>query len=293
MKFMNDVQLIDGFLLLYFFQLEENLNNNQNDLNSIKFQSEESNTDEFLKLFFKKYIEKNKSINDCSFSEVSFFFNNQKKSFPTQKLSRFIIDQVFLPEDITEKLKIEISKNKNSVYTNPDLYLKIKNGNNIYYESIELKSTKNNHIPGSSVQQVSPFEWVIFIKRDKKPKITTGYYINSITNKLPFPDRSPRPQIGFDNLVDNNNENRVINNNSLILKSDDYKTLKKIELINDWQEFLTNEWMEVIISENVKKNEKWFNNTLRKFSVKLIEHFIKSSVQEKNTLINKLKSLIK
>ncbi|MDA9284816.1 hypothetical protein N9P86_01605 [Flavobacteriaceae bacterium] len=293
MKSTNDVRSIDGFLLLYFYQLEENLNNNNYDLNSIKFQSEESNTDEFLKVFFKKYIEKNKSIKNCDFSEVSFVINDFKKSFETKNLFRFIITEVFLPEDLTKKQKINISKNKSSVYTNPDLYLKIKNGDDTYYESVELKSTKNNHIPGSSIQQVLPFEWVIFIKRDKKPKVTTGYYINTITNKLPFPDRSPRPQIGFKNLEINNTQNRVILNNSLVLKSDNFNNIKKLELINDWQEFLTNEWMEIIKSDNPKRNEKWFNNSLRKFSVKLIDHIDNSSEEEKINLINKLKKLIK
>ncbi len=287
-----DVNSIDGFLLLYFYELEKDINSNNYNLSEIKFQSEESNTDEFLKLFIKKYIQENNSIDNCNLSEVSFVINNDKKSFKTKDLFDFTIDKVFLPEELTEDQKNDISRNKKSIYTNPDLYLKIKNGKDIFFKSIELKSTKNNNIPGSSVQQVSPFEWVIFIKRDKTPKVSTGYYINTITNKLPFPDRSPRPQIGFKNLENNNNQNREIINNSLVLKSDTTSNLEKLELIGDWQNFLTNEWIKVITSDNTKKNEKWFNNTLRRFSIKLITFYENLSETEKSKLVNKISNQI-
>ena len=45
---------LNDFLFVYFFQLETELNTDYNGLDSIKFHSEEANTDEEVKLFFKK-----------------------------------------------------------------------------------------------------------------------------------------------------------------------------------------------------------------------------------------------
>jgi len=78
-------------------------------------------------------------------------------------LKTFEIKKVYLPNELGKELKKQISASKSSVYTSPDLYLEIHDGQDVYYQSLELKSTKNNKIPGSSVQQVSPFEWVISI----------------------------------------------------------------------------------------------------------------------------------
>ena len=89
-------------------------------------------------------------------------------SINIEDLKRYKISNVFLPEHLNTEQKKEISTLKKSVYTSPDLYLEITDGINIYFESVELKSTKDNNIPGSSVQQISPFEWVIFIKRDNE-----------------------------------------------------------------------------------------------------------------------------
>ena len=50
------------------------------------------------------------------------------------------------------------------------------------------------------MQQINPYEWVIFIKQGKPIEITTGFYLNSITEKVQFPDRSPRPQVSFNTL---------------------------------------------------------------------------------------------
>lgn len=53
---------LNSFLHLYFYILENKINSTQNELNSIKFQSEEANTDEFVKRYFKEYILKNPTI---------------------------------------------------------------------------------------------------------------------------------------------------------------------------------------------------------------------------------------
>lgn len=174
------------------------------------------------------------------------------------------------------------------------MYLEITDGTNIYFESVELKSTKDNNIPGSSVQQVSPFEWVIFVKRDsEKVLVTTGFYINSITEKLPFPDRSPRPQIGFKTLLDWNKKYRKVENDLLTIESSVEINNDKIKLLTDWQDYLASEWLEIIKSEESRNNEKWFNNAIRKFALKFLEYSEKLTKSEKEKLKNNLTKLIK
>lgn len=199
-----------------------------------------------------------------------------------------------MPEHLNAEQKKGITASKKSVYTNPDLYLEITDGINIYFESVELKSTKDNNIPGSSVQQVSPFEWVIFVKRDnEKVLVTTGFYINSITEKLPFPDRSPRPQIGFKTLLDWNKKYRKVENEVLTIENITEINNDKIKLLIDWQDYLASEWLEIIKSEQGRNSEKWFNNAIRKFALKFLEYSETLTESQKENLKNTLTELIK
>lgn len=195
--------LLNSFLIVYFYKIENELNNTKNGLETIKFQSEEANTDEFLKKYFQDFLSKHNDVKDVKLKKLAVKIDSEEHIIEIEKLKSYKITNVLLPEHLSSQQKKEITASKKSVYTSPDLYLEITDGTNVYFESVELKSTKDNNIPGSSVQQVSPFEWVIFVKRDnEKVLVTTGFYINSITKKLPFPDRSPRPQIGFKTLLD-------------------------------------------------------------------------------------------
>lgn len=294
MKSNIEVNPLNLFLIAYFYILEKDLNSRENLLAKIKFQSEESNTDEYLKRYFQKYLlTKNKLVN-TDFEELSLVIDDKVFNIKIKELQSFKISSVFLPEQLTDKQKKRIAASKKSIYTNPDLFLKISNGTNTFFESLELKSTKGNNIPGSSVQQVSPFEWVVFVKRGAKDvSVATGYYINSITEKLPFPDRSPRPQISFKTLQSWNNTYRKMEQNKLIVESTTSLNQTKIKLLNDWQDYLASEWLAIIKSDSVKSNEKWFNNALRKFALKFLEHTDNLSKIEINELKRKLNSLIK
>lgn len=199
-----------------------------------------------------------------------------------------------MPEHLNTEQKKKIAASKKSVYTSPDLYLEITDGASIYFESVELKSTKDNNIPGSSVQQVLPFEWVIFVKRDnEKVLVTTGFYINSITEKLPFPDRSPRPQIGFKTLLDWNKKYRKVENEVLKIENITEINNEKIKLLIDWQDYLASDWLEIIKSKEVKNNDKWFNNAIRKFALKFLEYNENLSSLERENLKKNLTNLIK
>ena len=213
---------IQLFLAVYFYLLENELNSSKNELSEVKFQSEEANTDEHLKKYFKKYILEHNDISKTELKSILIKNDTKSNTIDIGKLVNYKIINVFLPEELSKEQKAEITRLKESVYTNPDLFLEISDGENTYFESLELKSTKNIKIPGSSVQQVLPFEWVIFVKRNEDSvTISTGYYINSITEKLPFPDRSPRPQIGFKTLTEWNIANRIIQENTLVIQITD------------------------------------------------------------------------
>jgi hypothetical protein len=292
--FTNTQSELNAFLLIYFLELEIFTNSNTDELKEIKFQSEEANTDEFIKKHFKNLILSRSNISNTAIKKVSISSSKERQEIEVKDLFKFKITAVYIPEELSAEQKSNIAKSKKSVYTNPDLLLKIEDGVNIYFESLELKSTKNNNIPGSSVQQVSPLEWVIFVKRgEKKIEISTGHYINSITEKLPFPDRSPRPQIGFNTLLEWNEKNRVLQDGILTIVDNPEITLQKIKLLQDWQDFLATEWLAIIKSEDAKNNEKWFNNTLRKFAIKFLEYTNDLSREEKKQLLDKLNALIK
>jgi len=149
---------LNYFLSQYFYELEIILNTKAKELSSVKFQSEESNTDEYLKNFVKEIILQNSTIKDKQITTLSLAYGTKLKSLKVKEFNQFHITKVFLPSELTIDLKNKIGVAKSSVYTNPDLLLEIKGYEQIFYQSVELKSTKNNKIPGSSVQQVNPYE---------------------------------------------------------------------------------------------------------------------------------------
>lgn len=292
---MNTTQnLLNSFLIVYFYKIENELNTTKNGLETIKFQSEEANTDEHLKKYFQDFLLKHNDLSDVKIKKLSVKIDSEEHTIHIENLQSYKIINVLLPEQLSVEQKKSITESKKSVYTSPDLYLKITDGTNIYFESVELKSTKDNNIPGSSVQQVSPFEWVIFVKRDnEKVLVTTGFYINSITEKLPFPDRSPRPQIGFKTLLEWNKKYRKVENEVLTIENITEINNDKIKLLTDWQDFLATEWLEIIKSEEIRNSEKWFNNAIRKFALKFLDYTDKLTESDKQNLKSNLTKLIK
>lgn len=285
---------LENFLYVYFYQLEDALNKDSKGLANLKFQSEEANTDEEVKIFFKDYIQKNPIIKSGAINELVIDTDGIKNSVDVTLLQKFSISKVLLPSDLTDEMKTKIAASKKSVYTNPDLYLEISDGDkNISYVSIELKTTKTNQIPGSSVQQVSPFEWVIFVKHtdDGKVEVSCGFYINSITERLPFPDRSPRPIIAFDTLKKWNNKHRTITDGVLEYSINKSEQVNKEKILNNWEKVLCKEWLETI-TKDVTKSEKWFNNTIRMYTLYLLCN-IKEKPELLDKLIKKLKNNVK
>ena len=274
------------------YKLEENLIEHKNDLIEVSFQSDEANTDRPLKEYLKKHIEETFSSIPDDTDIISLCFEESTYT-DIQTIKQIQINRVLLPEDISYELKETIKASKSSVYTNPDLYLELKLGDELSYESIELKSTKNDSIPGSSIQQIVPEEWVIFIKHTGKSiSISTGQYIHAINSKMQFPDRSPRPQVSFKAMSTWNKNNRSVNFNELCYKKDDDDNNKRA-LISDWQDVLSQRWIDVLFNAtSTKANEPWFNNNMRKFILSFLEKYEILTDAEKKAFKEKVQSLI-
>ncbi len=262
----------NAFMQLYLFQFEHLLSQDTSLLKSVKFQSEEANTDEDLKRFIKNFILSTPTLIpnfQLNFSfERSDGYNTQ---YPCDMFINYRILNVYMPTELTSDMKEFVKSQKSGVYTDPDLLLQVSDGSNSWYVTIELKSTKNNKIPGSSIKQISPYEWVIFIQHHKNSfAITSGVYLNCITSRLQFPDRNPRPEVGFENLKVWNDNNRAQVNNTLFVRSNAEEESQKVSILSNWQRYLVDEWMNTVTINNPTKGEKEFNNVIRLFSLELL-----------------------
>ncbi len=288
-------QYIQYFMYFFMYKLETLLLDKKDRFKEISFQSDEANTDRPLKEFIKDII-----LSECkdianihlilSFENES---NSSKISISSEKCYNYSINKVYLPDELTEKIKNYLSTNKNCVYREPDICLEIidNTSKNIFYETIELKSTKTDSIPGSSVQQIKPHEWTIFIKHTNNNKIdiSTGQYIYSLNSKMQFPDRSPRPQVSFSEIKNWNQQHRIIKNNEIYYLKDSEEVLK-YELVSDWQQYLINRWIKLLFNEENPSNA-WFNNCLRKFIVQFLDKYDTLSEEEKNNFKKKNKGI--
>lgn len=284
---------IQNFMQIYMYELERFLNTKKNELKEVSFQSDEANTDRPLKEFLRTVIEKEftKIPSDTQIIDVVF---NDVSGINVEELKKIQILRVLLPEQITDEIKAIVSAAKDAIYTNPDMCLEILMDGQRYYETIELKSTKQDAIPGSSIQQIVPDEWVIFIKHSTSNiEIVTGQYIHAINSKMQFPDRSPRPQVSFKEMKLWNQTNRIVQYAKLMYKKDDEERIK-YNLINDWQGVLSDRWIDMLFNAtSTRNNEPWFNNNLRKFIVAFLDRYEKLSEAEKEALVYRIKSLIK
>jgi hypothetical protein len=120
--------LLNSFLIVYFYKIENLLNTTENGLETIKFQSEEANTDEFLKKFFQTFLTKHNDLSDIYLKKLSLKIDTEEYLIDIEKLKSYKITNVLLPENLNEEQRKRISETKKSVYTNPDLYLEITDG---------------------------------------------------------------------------------------------------------------------------------------------------------------------
>lgn len=265
---MND-KLIEVYMAAYLYELEHMLNINGDFFKDVKFQLDEANTDKDLKNAIKKFITNNcnaiMSIDVVKIDGIEYHLN----------LNDFAVCDVFVPDDYNDEINDFVKKvKKGAIFVKPDMVLKCRFKGQFVFQTIEFKSTKNNKIPGSSVQQILPNEWVIFIKHNSKDGLSfiTGKYKDSISKNMQFPDRSPRPQVSYDELYKWIKQYRDFNNRVLVIKNDAGEN-EKIEILTDWQEVLSKRWLNVIKSDSKGKKEPWFNNNLRKFMLVFLKYY--------------------
>lgn len=109
---------------------------------------------------------------------------------------------------------------------------------------------------------------------------------------MQFPDRSPRPQVSFKAMSTWNKNNRSVNSNELCYEKDDDDNNKRA-LISDWQDVLSQRWIDVLFNAtSTKVNEPWFNNNMRKFILSFLEKYEILTDAEKKAFKEKVQSLI-
>lgn len=269
------------FLNSFMFELESKLNNNLDYFDEVQFQFDEANTDQQIKIkikqFILQYFNKIETVTEIRDEDGRCFSSNDE----------FIIKYVKVPSELTDDDKNFIKNSRQAVYTNPDLLLIISNGSEEYKVAVEVKSTKTDKIPGSSIQQIDINDWVIFLKHNdtKIIEFVTGKYLNSISGTMQFPDRSPRPQVSYKILKDWNKDHRKYNDGVLMYDFDSSYD-DKVQLLNDWQMLLANRWIDVLKTERKSNSEPWFNNNIRKFSMLLLSYYDKLSIEEKEEFKN-------
>lgn len=275
------------FMNAFMFELEELLNNNLDYFDDVQFQFDEANTDQQIKIKIKNFVLNNfKSI-----ESVTQIKSNGKETYISRDDYRIL--NIKVPSELDDEDKQYIREMRSAVYTNPDLLFFVTDGNDTYRISVEVKSTKNDKIPGSSIQQIDINDWVIFLKHNDKHilEFVTGKYIDSISGTMQFPDRSPRPQVSYNILKRWNNEYRNYENGILSFKDDTNKT-DKIQLIDDWQVLLSKRWLKVLKQNRKKSGEPWFNNNIRKFSLLLLQYYDSLSDAEKTSYVEFIKENI-
>lgn len=284
--FSTEDALIFSFFAMYLYGLEKN-KVILDLLKAVVFHSDEANTDKDLKIAVKNYMISHPRINVQSNGMFLLDIDGNSIISKLTDIMQFSINNVFLPEELTEEHKKAIRQSKTSIYTNPDLYIEVLGANKaIQYISLELKSTKQDKIPGSSAQQANPYEWTLFVKHSANSiDLISGLYANTVTGKLPFPDRSPRPQVSFSQLKDWNDTYRKYDASGFRLTINTKDLDEKALVISDWESSLVKDWMEYIKSD--KKPNKWFDHTQRMFVTDLILYYESLSEIEKKAFFDK------
>lgn len=85
---MNTTQnLLNSFLIVYFYKIENELNTTKNGLENIKFQSEEANTDEHLKKYFQDFLLKNNDLSDVKLKKLAVKIDAEEHIIEIEKLN--------------------------------------------------------------------------------------------------------------------------------------------------------------------------------------------------------------
>lgn len=287
--------IFQNFMQAFMYLLEKLLNSKKEELKNVSFSSDEANTDRPLKEYIKRIISENLTTIPESYDTYSLITEDEEESvIPFSSLRQVQIENIYLPDELTDTIKNILILQKNAdVYRNPDLTLELSYNNETRYVTLELKSTKNDSIPGSSAQQVNPNEWVVFVKHNSNSiDVATGQYIHAVNSVMQFPDRSPRPQVSFLELQNWNAANRIIKDKTIYYKKDLCEKAK-YDLLNDWQGVLAKRWVNILFNNtSIKNSEPWFNNTIRKFCLEFLKKYEPLPDDEKKSFKSNIQNLV-
>lgn len=326
---------LEDFLIIYMYFLEEKLNlQKQDKLRNIKFKSGKQNLDSPLIQRIMEIIEKDnfysldtlieKPINKIKNLQVG----NKTKTISLVDFKGWNV-QILLgdkknysnKQDKGKKWDGHFKSANADFFVPPDLGFIITDAQgNTYYKRVEIKMTKaegKGKIPGSSIQQLSENEWLIFFKYSLESKskdasskseigniidVTIGYYTDAInwkqdreTNKIivPFPDRSPRPIVSFSRLKKWNEQNRIAIGDTIHYKKNQNKTFQNDEnIIKDWKWNLIDRWIEIVLNPektNYTSKDKWFDVVLKEFIISFLQKYNNLTNDEKEEVERRLK----
>lgn len=276
------IEKVDFLLRLYLYKLT-NCSLNLGELQEINYQSDEANLDEDLKLRFKNIIEKDPHILMKELNTYKVQYHKSEFTFGKDDLCSFKVEKVYLPNEIPESISNKLKeRNKSNVFTNPDLLLELSFLDKSYFRSIELKSTKNDIIPGSSVQQIHEEILSVFVKHNKTVEITSGFYLDAVSGNTPFPDRSPRPKVSFNQLA-KTNKCYVDENDGVIT----VKVLhKKDKNLQNWHLKLVKDWIGSLSKSN---SSKWFDDVIVKYTYHILKQYDKMTIDEQKDSLEHLR----
>ena len=139
-NFSTEDALIFSFFTMYLYGLEKN-KVILDLLKAVVFHSDEANTDKDLKIAVKNYMISHPRINVQSNGMFLLDIDGNSIISNLTDMMQFSINNVFLPEELTEEHKKVIRQSKTSVYTNPDLYIEILGANQaVQYISLSTES---------------------------------------------------------------------------------------------------------------------------------------------------------
>jgi hypothetical protein len=66
-----------------------------------------------------------------------------------------------------------------------------------------------------------------------------------------------------------------------------------LKILEDWQDYLASKWIEIINKNSTKNSEAWFNNAIRKYTLKVLDLTKNMTPKEIETLYLKIRNMIK
>jgi len=246
-------------------KISESLSRRLDEFKNLKLMEDELNIDKYIKkqtikILKNDFDELNIFLNDYNIKLKKLltkdqYFNKRNKRYEEENISKFC-----------------------------DLVLVYKENGFNKEDELEIKKTNKNIIPGSSIKQIKADKALLFFKYTKgNVELQVGYYFQSVEERIPFPDRSPRPNVSFNSLKETNKE--LMDSETSL---EDVKSRTEDIFKDNWMEQLVSNWMDDVKSKFIKKS--WFFITIRMFALRFINYYENLSEIERKKLKEELRN---